>query len=319
MKSMIGFLQMRMTLAGLIMLLLGCAPETASVASPTKAEGETLEAATATEITQLSAETITTAAPPTSTSIPMMTSTPTVTATPIVTPTPVPTLSPEQVVSVINDLYEDNGGCFLPCFWGFTPGQTEWQTVQQLLMPVALQISLSDNYAEVRLPAPGNIDLIELSQSYLFEEGVITWIVSPVIHTLNFQPSSILHTYGPPNEVWLLTANAPAEGYWRSSMTLFYPQQGFILQYGGDNVQQNGKVHGCGFEQDDIILLGVWSPQEALSYKAVAGQSVRFGETTFDLPLEEATGMNIETFYETFKDPNNPICLESPLSLWPDP
>jgi hypothetical protein len=80
-------------------------------------------------------------------------------------------------------------------------------------MPIALQISLNDNYAEVRLPAPGNMDLIELSQAYLFEEGVITWIISPVIHTLNFQPSTILRTYGPPDEVWLLTANAPAEGY----------------------------------------------------------------------------------------------------------
>jgi hypothetical protein len=319
MKSRIGFLQKSLMVTGLILLLLGCAPEAASAPSPTNAEDETPEAVTATEVTRLSTETTTATASPTSTPNPPLTSAPTTTVMPVVTPTLIPTLAPEQAASVIHDLFEDNGGCLLPCFWGFTPGQTEWQTVQQLLMPIALQISLNDNYAEVRLPAPGNMDLIELSQAYLFEEGVITWIISPVIHTLNFQPSTILRTYGPPDEVWLLTANAPAEGYWRSSMTLFYPQRGFILQYGGDNMAQNGKVRGCGFEQDDIVLLGAWLPHEDLSYKAVAGQSVRFGETTFDLSLEEATGMSIAAFYETFKDPNNPICLESPLSLWPDP
>ncbi|MCP4538783.1 MAG: hypothetical protein GY832_16745 [Chloroflexi bacterium] len=29
-------------------------------------------------------------------------------------------------------MLETNGGCDLPCWWGVTPGQSEWQTVMDL-------------------------------------------------------------------------------------------------------------------------------------------------------------------------------------------
>jgi hypothetical protein len=34
------------------------------------------------------------------------------------------------------------------------------------------------------------------------------------------------------------------------------------------------------------------------------------------LSLEDVTGMNVETFTNIFKDPNNQICLETPAELW---
>jgi len=37
------------------------------------------------------------------------------------------------------------------------------------------------------------------------------------------------------------------------------------------------------------------------------------------MPLEEATGMTVETFYETYRDPANDPCIETPRDLWPDP
>ncbi len=35
------------------------------------------------------------------------------------------------------------------------------------------------------------------------------------------------------------------------------------------------------------------------------------------MPLAQATEMDIETFYQTFKNPNNTECLETPAELWP--
>jgi hypothetical protein len=33
-------------------------------------------------------------------------------------------------------------------------------------------------------------------------------------------------------------------------------------------------------------------------------------------PLEEATGMSVEQFYQSFVQPNNNRCLETPADLW---
>jgi hypothetical protein len=39
----------------------------------------------------------------------------------------------------------------------------------------------------------------------------------------------------------------------------------------------------------------------------------------FYQPLETATGMDVKTFYETFKDPDNVSCLQTPVEIWPTP
>ncbi len=243
--------------------------------------------------------------------------------TPVIVPTMLtPTLSSKQVQNEIGNLFENNAGCLLPCFWGITPGQTEWQTAQQLLEPLALRMYVRDGYAEVVLPAPRGDDLenlIELRQFYEIEDGVISWIISPVVQTSNFHPSTILSKFGPPEEVLLLTANASREGYWRSFLTLFYPQHGFVLQYGADNTRQDDRVRSCGFEQDFFILLGSWPSEEEVTLETISNRRILINEIVFDLPLEEATGISVETFYETFKDPTHPICLETPLNLWPGP
>lgn len=329
MKSQIFVLQAVLMLSSLFVLLPGCTSETVSTTDQTGTQIELESVATKAEVTQLITRTPMNPISPASTSTPYATTSPTsaptktsisvMVSTSVSTQTLIPTLSPQQAEGVIHGLFEDNGGCLLPCFWGITPGETEWQAAQQFLLPLAFQIYADDISAEVRLPDPTNSNATELRQAYAYEDGIITWIISPVVQTLNFQPSSILQVYGPPSEVWLGTANASREGHWRSILTLFYPEQGFILQYGGNNTQQDDKVRACEFEQTDLILLGAWLSKEELSYQAVASRSVRFGETTFDQPVEEATGMDVETFYETFKDPNNPICLETPLSLWPAP
>lgn len=290
-----------------LLLFSACTSEVVPPPSPIAQGVETVPMATHTATVQVAIETLT----PTASS--------TENSTPDMTPTVIPTLPPKQVARVIQELFEDNSNCLLPCFWGITPGETAWQTAEQFLAPLALRMFLHDTYAEVNLPAPESTQLIELRQFYVFQDDVITQIESPIIQALNFQPAAIMQTYGPPHQVWLNTANASREGHWGFIMNLFYPHQGFMLKYSVEGVQQNDKVRGCGFEQDDLVLLGTWFSDEDLSYETAVERGVGFGEATFALPLEEATGMSVETFYETFKDVNNPICLETPLSLWPAP
>jgi hypothetical protein len=42
-------------------------------------------------------------------------------------PSPLPTINAEDAGNLINKLLEDNSGCSLPCFWGFTPGDTGYE------------------------------------------------------------------------------------------------------------------------------------------------------------------------------------------------
>lgn len=332
MKSQIFVLQAVLMLSGIFVLLSGCTAEAVSTTTQSGTATELATAVTQAEVVPLITRTSMAITSQPVTSTPSATISPTatptqmlgsvITSTSVLTPTLIPTLSPEQVEGVIHGLFENNGGCLLPCFWGITPGQTDWQTAQRFLTPLALQIYVyADNIsAEVHLPAPEEVHLTVLRQTYAFDDGIVTSIKSPVLQTLNFQPSTILDTYGAPDEVWLNTANASREGHWGFIMYLFYPQQGFMLQYNVEAVQQNDHVLGCGFEQDDIILLGTWLQEgKELSFETASRPGSGFAETTFALPLEDATGMNVGTFYETFKDPNNPICLETPLSLWPAP
>jgi len=39
-------------------------------------------------------------------------------------------------------------------------------------------------------------------------------------------------------------------------------------------------------------------------------------ETWGPYPLEEATGMSIEQFYQAFSQPDNQLCLYVPADLW---
>ena len=46
-----------------------------------------------------------------------------------------PTISSTNVEGqkLVQELLENNGGCKLPCWWGFTPGKTTWVEARQIL------------------------------------------------------------------------------------------------------------------------------------------------------------------------------------------
>ncbi|MFT3893686.1 MAG: hypothetical protein QM730_18815 [Anaerolineales bacterium] len=78
---------------------------------------------------------------------------------PTLTPTPhptlsatqtiVPTLSTDEALQQIKELYKDNGGCDLPCWWGIVPGETTWEQTKQLLGPLGI---MKNDYFEVLVP-----------------------------------------------------------------------------------------------------------------------------------------------------------------------
>ena len=62
----------------------------------------------------------------------------TATSEPTATFTPVPTKSVEEREAFIHIMYETNGGCDLPCFWGISPGVDDKQTIIEDFSPYGI-------------------------------------------------------------------------------------------------------------------------------------------------------------------------------------
>ena len=136
-------------ITGLTLLLfsaVGCQQNEAIAAKTTMAT--TL---TATPVPPSTTPTASTTPTLTATSTPLPTATPTPTATttpspsptptPFPTLTPLPTIPPEQRGQTYADLMSNNGGCELPCWWGFEMGVTSLDEVRQFYTAFGAYIS----------------------------------------------------------------------------------------------------------------------------------------------------------------------------------
>lgn len=244
---------------------------------------------------------------------------------PTSTTPPSPTLSPTEIDAIIFDLYENNGGCLFPCFWGFIPGQTKWETVEEFVTPFADHVDSEPSestqggfgVAEVNVVL-SQVSSVPESQLYGVQNGIIIALEAHLLPVANNTIPVILDTYGQPSEIWLLTASAPMDDDLGFRLILFYAQHHFMLKYNGDGEIIDGKVRGC-FSGKESLRLIVWSPEEELTFVEAEHGLHEPRPILYDLPLEEATGISVETFYETFKNASEPICLETPTELWPGP
>jgi len=129
----------------------------------------------------------------------------------------------------------------------------------------------------------------------------------------------LLAVYGQPPQVFLKTySNAPDRLPF--SLLLFYPDQGILVEYNGP-IGEEGKRYGPIGEGEMIricpwrseINLWLWSPERAMTIGRVTGDYIDVSDYR---SLEEVTGMSIEQFYQTFSQPDNQTCLETPADLW---
>ena len=243
-------------------------------------------------------------------------------------PSPIPVLPLAEKEAIISELYRTNANCKLPCWWGIVPGETEWQTAKLLLNLVATELSTSaesefDTYysARVYLLVPQELSRrMELEQYYIINDGKVMIIEpeAPRVGSKIYTVSKILSTYGRPTKVMIDTYGYPHEGPNPFRLVLFYPDKGILVNYGDFADFVDGYVVGCIQIGNGSVVL--WSPKQNLSF-AEALNGTRglgtFGEQYYK-PLEEATEMDIETFYQTYLDPDTETCIETPAELWMD-
>lgn len=313
MKTWISASRSSLVALALLLLVAGCG----APVRPTASLSKTTPSPSHTPVVSLS--------PPKLTSFPTITTSPTSTTGPLPTPTWValPTLQPDQAQALVLDLLENNTGCQLPCWWGFTPGQTSWQTAQSFLNTFASRISGGGSFKlssyTVKIDVPEDVQPgAKLVQEYTVRNGIIEMIATDAGDSFRYTLPELLTSHGQPAEVWIRTFKETPGSTLPFHLVLVYSQQGIMAHYYDTAEKKDDQLQGCPQGSGYRPLLWLWSSDQKMTFMEAAKKAVRFGldEAQYYRPLEEATGMAIETFYQTFKDPTNTTCLETPSEMW---
>jgi hypothetical protein len=274
-----------------------------------------------------SATSIPTAAP---TFRPSLTPRPTHTPRPP-TVTPLPTVPPADVPEFVQNLFETNAGCQLPCWWGIVPGQTTWADAWNFLSTFADERTVGGVGQQraahsITIPRPDGADSDE-KPSEFWQVFIVSSSSGNVLMIRvgfgaeRYPLPEVLAAFGPPDEVWIGTTKIGISSH-PFYVVVSWPSQGIIVQYLVSASQPEDLLIGCPQYMDEEPLvpeLWLMSPEEDDTFFEILGifGFGREGARNFR-PLEEATGTDVETFYEIFKNPNNTECLTTPLNLWPD-
>ena len=259
------------------------------------------------------------------------TNTPTLTPTieSIVTEIPIaiPTPPGDDTNSQVLWMLETNNGCRLPCWWGITPGQTKWDEAEKILNLFDPRIYSSSasglDYYNPTISLPfGPYEDNQVSPIYTVNNGVVEKIETqvnigdaPSNYLSQYLLSEFLTTYGQPKEVWISTyASAFEENDLPFFVVLFYPTQGIIASYDDNGERTGDLVQGCP-QSKPVSRLVLLPTSLEVTFEETVSKTSGLRERTY-LSLVEASEMDVATFYETFVNPENTICLQTPANLW---
>lgn len=260
------------------------------------------------------------------------------TPTQIPQPTLAPTLTSEEAIETFINFVGMDSNCNLPCWLGIIPGQTDFDEAASNLSKYSgfayseftsqkafilmyfpnfenaihdsgTGVTPGDNrrvsqilvYAVVKPDSSGNVN-------YAHPEFQKMW--------RRFFIPEIFTRYGAPEKIFLdttLIAADPATSY-PFVLWIVYPQQGFLIRYQGNNTKIGDKIRICPMQSR--IEIKIWDVEKSNYEQFLRGDEAG-GISLGPQPIEDVTGFDIESFYQTFKEGQLDTCFETPASLWP--
>jgi hypothetical protein len=252
-------------LASIIFFFVGCSPQV-SIVEHTVIVKETVH------VPQTVIVPVTVIVTPTDTPEPSQT--PTIAKTPTTEPTATIGLTKDDYL----ELYDTNGGCKLPCWWGVTPGKTTEDDLKVLFAPYADFVHYDDVdkilYYE---PANDSVDYTIATRFY-FENGKVSsmWLDLEASMWGGFSPTYLLKNHGTPDEVFI----SPTR------LVMLYEKPGIIAEYLLCESNNAGNYCFCAFNPLDLgVSFENWSLSGDAEIK----------------PWAEATNKSIQVFYDAFK------------------
>jgi len=261
-------------------------------------------------------------------------------------PTQQSTLSAVDARQVIERLLANNGNCRLPCVWSLSSGGWTGQTIHPFFAQFGeyktADVNISSVPIENRLTAILSEDNLKMRIDLYLDPSKLdrlhfkTWpyFEVPVIGDIRFEDTygnptynklfnyymlpQILTNYGSPTQALLYVYTQDDDpmliGVFRYvELILYYQQQDFWIIYYMPRETAGNYYDGC----------PVKARIEELTAFLKHHNNVPFlGEieaAPVSLPIEDATGMTVDEFFQTFKDPENTACIKTPMELWQIP
>ena len=273
------------------------------------------------------------------------------TPTPSITLTQLPTLSVQEAQDRIKELLETNGGCELPCWWGLIPGTTRIFDARNYLNSFQV-LSIGKplyndewNYLTLHLPQSNNLYL-HIATTFKGEKDKLEWLqvslemqykvtndeeqswyeiswndpaLAEVVNQYSLQ--NILSAYGEPSDILIFTHQTGLlNRALPVSIVLFYPQHGFMIEYVTDGQIISDNIIGC--PSLAFPNFWFWSPSEQITMddvvSTISGYQIDHESIVNFKTIQDATGMNIDEFYSSFKADKNK-CIETAKNRWPLP
>lgn len=288
-----------------------------------------------------------------STRIPSATSTFTQTPT-LVPPTPtiIPTLNVETASEEILRLLSSvDDSCLFPCWWGLIPEQTRILDAQNYLTGFGVlpgggpKFETDEGYISFQVPQSSS-SYLDITFEFEGKDGILSWLqvdiqrrikvtysggesgyeiswndpaLAEVIKQYSLQ--NILSTYGEPSDILVFTRQTGLlNRALPVSIVLFYPQHGFMIEYVTDGQIISDNIIGC--PSLAFPNFWFWSPSEQITMddvvSTIGGYQIGYESIVNFKTIQDATGMNIDEFYSSFKVDKNK-CIETAQNIWPLP
>ena len=245
---------------------------------------------------------------------------PTRTSIPTASPTGtlIPTLPPAEEERLALELLRDNGGCRLPCFFGFVPGETSVERILSILRGPSVIITRGDLLLETFLiigrhdVQPGIVRWIQVDMTASYERwNPATYVYDSPLYAQYFEYYTLpylLSNYEMPDEVYVSFEYDPDGRSNHYFVFVDYSTSGWNAMFTMPLERQGDTVIGC--PSQAFVTLKLWSPGDTEMLE-------EYGFTESGLKtIEEATSLTLEEFYQQFKDPANAQCMETPLGLY---
>jgi hypothetical protein len=251
------------------------------------------------------------------------------------TATWVPALSVAEAEDLAIDLLRDNGGCRLPCFWGFVPGQTNQETLDSFFYDFYnaggpnIQIPRGDSTIKISVHWNFDDDPQSATQSLWvtmtaereiklddgkYDQNVFDNPYFPQYISYYSLPN-LLSNYGAPSKAYLGIDLGREMGFDNLfHLYLDYFESGWGVHFIMPLRQEGDFYIGCPAQA--FTVLSLWSPEDIAT---AAENQAGLDEFGIYKPFEEVTNISLEEFYERHRDPNNTQCLETPVDKWITP
>jgi hypothetical protein len=221
--------------------------------------------------------------------------------------------------NLLIQLFDTNGGCQLPCYWGIMPGETSWDYTLQFLSSIGNVVGPGGkgkvaSYGLVLNDIGG--DLGEMKPVFWVKDGIV---VSITIYSHWIRPyfdnsiTGILNEFGIPEDILLRpTTDTPGNPYYE--LALWYPSKGIVVKMGGDADNNGNYLSICPLDILSSPVLHTWNPKEKIAFYHFGMELLDddLGWLTKDYkPLSELSVDKLTNtdFYELYKSTDAETCV----------